>query len=147
MPSVYAAARLAGYGSRGAWIFHSLSMVGGVVLVVWMWAKRTSWAVRNSALVLAILLFSPHIWYYDVVLLALTLAWLWQEGNTTGWLPWEEPLLLLAWFMPLLTFLLMVGLRWSVGPLYLAVTLVIVVRRYWREKNYAMASQEMLPGS
>jgi hypothetical protein len=51
-------------------------MVGGVVLVVWMWAKRTSWAVRNSALVLAILLFSPHIWYYDVVLLALTLAWL-----------------------------------------------------------------------
>jgi hypothetical protein len=49
--------------------------------------------------------------------------------------------------MPLLTFLLMVGLRWSVGPLYLAVTLVIVVRRYWREKNYAMASQEMLPGS
>jgi hypothetical protein len=122
-------------------------MVGGVVLVVWMWAKRTSWAVRNSALVLAILLFSPHIWYYDVVLLALALAWLWQEGNTTGWLPWEEPLLLLAWFMPLLTFLLMVGLRWSVGPLYLAVTLVIVVRRYWWEKNYATASQEMLPGS
>lgn len=147
MPSVYAAARLAGYGSKGAWIFHSLSMLGGVALMVWMWAKRTSWALRNSALVLAILLFSPHIWYYDVVLLALALAWLWQEGNTAGWLPWEKPLLLFAWFLPLLAFLLMVGLRWSVGPLYLAMTLVIVVRRYWWEQHYAPATQEILPNS
>jgi hypothetical protein len=147
MPSVYAAARLAGFGDKGAWMFHSLSMVGGVVLVLWMWAGRTSRAVRNSALVLGILLFSPHIWYYDIVLLGLALAWLWQEGKTTGWLPWEEPLLLLAWFLPLLTFLLMVGLRWSVGPLYLAVTLVIVVRRYWREREPASTAPEMLPGS
>ena len=95
-------------------------------------------ALRASALVLGILLFSPHIWYYDVVLLAVALAWLWQEANTKGWLPLEKPLLLLAWFMPLLTFLLILGLRWPVGPLYLAMTLVIILRRYFWEMNYAM---------
>ncbi len=138
MPSAFAAARLAGYSTKGAWIFQSATMLAGIILVVWMWARRTSMALRASSLVLGILLFSPHIWFYDVVLLAVALAWLWQEANTKGWLPLEKPLLLLAWFMPLLTFLLMVGLRWPVGPLYLAMTLVIILRRYFWEKNYAV---------
>jgi len=102
--------------------------------------------LRAAALVVGILLFSPHIWYYDVALLAVALAWLWQEANRGGWLPLEKLLLLLAWFTPLLTFLMMVGLKLSVGPLYLAMTIVVLLRRYYWERTTAGHGQAAAPG-
>jgi hypothetical protein len=137
MPSVFAAARLAGFDVPGAWIFHGAAMLAAAALVVWIWSRPASTAIRSSALATAILLFSPHIWYYDLTVLALALAWLWREGCTKGWLPGEQLLLLLSWLMPLASFCLAAGMQWSQGPLYLALPMIMVVRRYSWEKRQA----------
>ena len=112
-----------------AWICQGLAMSAAVSLVVWFWAGPASLALRASALVLAILLFSPHIWYYDLTLLALPLAWFWQLGSTRGWLPGEQSLLILSWIMPLLNFLLVPG------PFYLVAPLILLIHRYIWEKD------------
>jgi hypothetical protein len=129
MPSVFAAVRCTGQGVTMAWICQGLAIAAAVSLVVWFWSGPASLALRASALVLAILLFSPHIWYYDLTLLALPLAWFWQLGSTRGWLPGEQSLLILSWIMPLLNFLL------APGPLYLVAPLILLIHRYIWEKN------------
>ena len=145
MPSVFAAARLAGLELAAAWIFHGVAMLAAVALVVWLWSSPASPAIKAAALVLAILLFSPHIWYYDLTLLALPLAWLWWEGRTKGWLPWEQALLLLSWLMPLVSFFTGVDLKWPHGPLFLVAPLILVVRRYYWERHQSPKLREVAP--
>ncbi len=135
MPSIFAAVRAAGYGVSAAWICHGVGMLAAVGFLVWVWRGPASPATRSSALALAILLFSPHLWYYDLTLLALPLAWLWWEGQTSGWLGWERLLLILSWVMPLLIFWATVGLEWPHGPLYLVLPLIMVVRRFLAERR------------
>jgi hypothetical protein len=136
MPTVFAAVRLAGFGVPAAWVGQSLAMAAAVILVVWLWRAPASPAVRASGLIMGILLFSPHIWYYDLPLLAIPLAWLWWEGHRHGWLPLEQMLLFWSWFLPLVSFFLSVELKWPTGPLYLIPLLVLVLRRFHRERHY-----------
>ena len=135
MPSVFAAVRFEGYGVPLAWTCQGIAMVASVVLVVSIWSGPARLALRAVALVLAILLFSPHIWYYDLTLLALALAWLWQDGRTQGWLIGDQLLLIFSWILPLLNLLVALTLKWSPGPLYLVAPLILLIRRYIRDKN------------
>ena len=145
MPSVFAAVRLGGHGVAMAWACHAVAMLAAVALVVWIWSGPASPAIRAAALVLAILLFSPHIWYYDLTLLALALAWLWWEGYTKGWLPGEQMLLIWSWIIPLMSFSLSVDFKWPHGPLYLVLPLILVVRRYFWEKSQKLELTELSP--
>jgi hypothetical protein len=139
MPTVFAAVRLAGGGVPAAWVGQGLAMAGAVILVVWLWRAPACPAVRVAGLIMGILLFSPHIWYYDLPLLAIALAWLWWEGYRRGWLPLEQILLFWSWFLPLVSFFLSVYLRWPTGPVYLLPLLILVLRRYRWERHQAAA--------
>jgi hypothetical protein len=142
MPSVFAAARLAGCSAAVAWGLHSLGMLGALILLAWTWTGQTSPADRAASLVIAILLFSPHIWYYDLTLLAIPLAMFWWQGYTSGWFPGEQVLLILSWSLPMVNFVLAVGWKWSHGPLYLAFPLAILV---WRTSGIFCRHQNFQP--
>ena len=134
MPSVYATLRLAGLASPTAWFFQGAAMLLAGALVVRFWTAPTSLPVKSAALVVATLLFSPHIWYYDLPLLALPLAWFWWEGSTKGWLPGEEILLILSWIIPALSFILS-AYMYPQGPLYLVPAIILLLRRYFLEQR------------
>ncbi len=142
MPTLFAAVRLAGFGVPAAWAFQGLGMLAAVALVVWLWRGRASFGVRAAALACAILLFSPHIWFYDLPVLGLALAWLGWEGHTRGWLPQEQLLLLSAWFLPFVSFLLAVSFKFPNGSLYLIPSLILVIRRYQWEKRQVPAVRQ-----
>jgi alpha-1,2-mannosyltransferase len=44
---------------------------------------------------------TPYMMDYDLVILALPIAWIALEGARSGFLPWEKSLLALAWLLPL----------------------------------------------
>lgn len=133
MPTIFAAARLAGFDPKVAWLLHGLGMLAAVGAIVLVWYRENSMAIRASALVLGVLIFTPHLWYYDLPLLAIPLAWLYREGQTKGWLPGEQLLLLAAWLLPLINFTLALEYKWSLGPAYLVAPLILVLRRYVHE--------------
>ena len=84
--------------------------------------------IRASVLVLGTLLFTPHALPYEFVLLALPLAWLGWEGHTKGWLPAEQPLLILGWLLPL--FIPALGMtHLQLTPLILVALMVMALRR------------------
>jgi len=129
MPSVFAATRLMGGWGGLAWTLQALVMLAVAAAVVWVWLRGASPATRNSVLVLGLLLFPPHIFNYDLALLALPLTWLGWAGYQKGWLPGEPILLILGWVMPL--FFLPspeLAIRLPIGPLVLGSLFLLSLR-------------------
>ena len=93
-----------------------------------VWRQERPFAVRASVLVLGILLFTPYAFSYDLCIMAMPLAWLGWEGYTKGWLPGEQPLLLLGWLIPLLIPALG-KTHLPLAPLVLVALMVIALRR------------------
>ena len=58
--------------------------------------------MKAASLVVAAVLSSLHLIYYDLVLLGLPVAMLAVEGERTGFRPYEKTLLVIAWVLPML---------------------------------------------
>jgi hypothetical protein len=126
--TVYNAVLLAGGSYEGARLLQAIVMVAAMAVVFWVWWRDLSLPIRASVLVLGTLLFTPHALPYEFVLLALPLAWLGWEGYSKGWLPAEQPLLLLGWLLPLLIPALGMT-RLQLTPLILVTLVVMALRR------------------
>ena len=92
---------MAGAGNLVASTLQGIVMLGVIAGVYWVWSGNATAASRGAILILGILLFTRYAFIYDYAILAIPLAWLWQHGQTTGWLSLEKPLLLCGWVMPL----------------------------------------------
>lgn len=86
----------------------------------------------SAALLGGVLLLPPHLWFYDLPILTIALAWIGWEGYAQDFKPWEKLLLLCAWVAPYAAYLLLVCLKWPTGSLYLVPTIMLIVRRRWR---------------
>jgi hypothetical protein len=128
MVTVFSALCSAGAGFQVALGVHGAIMLSVVATVFWVWRQERPFAVRASILVLGILLFTPYAFSYDLCILAMPLAWLGWEGYTKGWLPGEQPLLLLGWLIPLLIPALG-KTHLQLAPLVLVALMVIALRR------------------
>ncbi len=129
MPTVFFATQLAGGGPLLSRVLQGLVTIGVTVLVFRVWRRAAPLALRASVLVLAVLLATPYAFEYDLTLLALPLAWLGWEVHTTGWRPWEEPVLILAWVLPLGVASLAYATGCQAGPLVLLALLAVTWRR------------------
>lgn len=129
MTSVFAAARLLGadlaiaYGAQVAAV--ALALAG-----LWRLARRRPDPLHYGvALVAATPLASPFLLDYDLMLLAIPLAWLLREGLRTGFRPWEQVVMAAAFLMPLVarSVATLVGL--PLVPLVTGALFVLVLRR------------------
>jgi hypothetical protein len=133
MPTIYAAARLAGSGTIVAWILQGITLSGVIAGVTWVWSKKASEATRASILVVGILLSTGYVFIYDYAILAIPFAWLWKESQTTGWLSWERPVLVCCWAIPLINLSLSSKLNWPLSLLTLpslAALFILVLKRH-----------------
>jgi Glycosyltransferase family 87 len=126
--TVFGALLQVGVGFSLALIIQGLVMAVVAVAVFIVWQRRGSFARQAAALVLGTCLFTPYAFSYDLVLLALPLAWLGWEGYQTGWLPGERALLCLGWLLPLITSVMALS-KCQVTPLILVGLLLLVVQR------------------
>jgi hypothetical protein len=129
MSSAFSSVLLSGGGVVGARILQGAVMLLATAFVIWVWRRKAAPAIRNAALVLGILLFIPYGFVYDLALLALPLAWLGWEGYSQGWRPLEPGLLILGWCMPMFAQVLAKVACLQVGPLILALLLIMALKR------------------
>ena len=115
-------------GLATAMVVQTVIMIAVGVAIFRLWHRETAFAVQASGLVLGILLFTPYCFSYDLMLLALPLAWLGWEGYTKEWLPGEQLFLALGWTMP---FIAIIGgqLKVQLAPLILVALFLLVWRR------------------
>jgi alpha-1,2-mannosyltransferase len=101
MQSTFAAARLLGAGIEVAYVCQALVSLATAAIVVWIWRRPVESELKNAALVTGALLATPYVFDYDMMLLALPLAWLAVGGMRTAFLNGEKITLFIVWILQL----------------------------------------------
>lgn len=119
LQSIFATVRYFGGSETLAWILQTgLAAIVASALVV-LWRSRTRYAIKAAALAAGTLLVTPYLFFYDVMVLAIAVAFLTRDGQRRGFQPYEWPLFALT--LALLLSYSLVG-----APTGFAATLVVV---------------------
>lgn len=130
MPTLFAGLRLWQVPASLALLLHALLALSALTMALLIWLRHRDAALRGSAAVLATLLFSPYLFDYELIWLALPLLWLTRLGLRDGWWRGERELLVLAWLQPFLGPLLMQAWHLPSAPPILFALLLMTWRRH-----------------
>jgi alpha-1,2-mannosyltransferase len=126
---VFAGVRLLEGGIAAAYVVQILVAAIVAATVLWIWQQNIQFELKGSALATGIPLVSPYILYYDLVVLALPIAWLALEGRRSGFLLFEKSLLVVAWILPLLCEPVAQATSVPLTPLVCVLLLTFIARR------------------
>jgi arabinofuranan 3-O-arabinosyltransferase len=132
MQSLFALIRYFCGTEQLAWICHWILSAGVAVMLAVMWRSRVSYSLKAAALAIGTLLVTPYLFMYDLMVLAIPVAFLVRVGLRTGFRPYELPALGCA-------LVLIVCFTFTGVPLGLAAILIVaglILRRAgpWRSE-------------
>jgi alpha-1,2-mannosyltransferase len=120
----------------------ALSVAAGLV---WLWRSEASFNLKASALAVAALLATPYVLDYDLMLLAVAIAFYVRHGLTRGFQHFEISLLAFVWIVPLFSRPLAGVTGIPLGLIAQVVLLVVVFRRAWREVSPSQGGVLLVP--
>ena len=129
LQSTFAAVRLLGGSIASAYAAQALVAALATAAVVWAWRQPVELALKSAALVTATVMVTPFVLDYDLIVLALPIAWISAAALRQGFLPWEKIGLFAAWMLPLLSRLIGQHLGLPTAPIVLALLLALILRR------------------
>ena len=100
--SVFSLARMWGCDIPTAYVLQSLVALAALASAAWVWHRKATFSIRVAALSAAILLTTPYLLDYDLVILAVPIAFWAREGVKTGFQPYEKIIFGALWLLPLL---------------------------------------------
>ncbi len=119
LQSIFATVRYFGGSERFAWVLQIIMTVTVAAALVALWRSRARYSIKAAALAAGALLATPYLFFYDVMVLAVAIAFLVRDGLRAGFHAYEWPMFALTF--GLLFSYLMVG-----APTGFAATLVVV---------------------
>jgi len=132
LQSAFAMVRLWGGGVTLAYAVQAIISCAVIASIVWCWRSACDEAHKAALLVAGTLLASPHILDYDLIVLAVAIAFLAANGRRYGFRPFEITLLGALWILPLLARSIAGVLALPLGFLVITtfyVTILLQVRR------------------
>ena len=129
LQSAFAAARLWGFGVATAYAFQAAVSLLAAIVAIWIWRRTRNFDLHAAALTTGMLLTTPYMMDYDLVILALPIAWLALEGRRSDFLPWEKSLLAFIWLLPLFARSLAGRAMIPIAPLAILLLLFDIARR------------------
>ncbi|MDB5605731.1 MAG: hypothetical protein JWP25_2631 [Bradyrhizobium sp.] len=93
MQSIFALVRYFGGTEPLAWVFQWIMSVAVAVLLALMWRSRISYPLKAAALAAGTLLITPYLFLYDLMVLAIAVAFLVRIGLSQGFARYELPAL------------------------------------------------------
>jgi hypothetical protein len=139
MQSAFAAVRLLGGGVTLAYAVQAALSIAICGILVVLLRLRPGTSAEAPAIAAAALLVSPFLLDYDLVLLAVPLAWAVREGARTGFLPWEKVVLASGFLMPLISRLSATWLGIPLSSLVLLGVFGVAIRRAYLQTRPAAA--------
>ena len=91
--SLYSMVRYFGGTEQLAWAFQSALTASVAVVLALMWRSRVPYTLKAAALAAGTLLATPYVAIYDMVVLAIPVAFLVRIGSRTGFRGYELPAL------------------------------------------------------
>jgi hypothetical protein len=96
MQSIFALVRYLGGSEPLGWAFQSVMTAAVAVTLVVLWRSRIRYELKAAALATGTLLVTPYLFLYDVMVLAIAVAFLMRIGLAEGFARYELPVLGLA---------------------------------------------------
>jgi arabinofuranan 3-O-arabinosyltransferase len=97
MQSIFALVRYFGGTEQLAWVFQWIMSGAVAILLASMWRSRAvSYPLKAASLAVGALLITPYLFLYDLMVLAIAVAFLVRNGLDEGFAPYELPALGLA---------------------------------------------------
>ena len=127
--SVFSALRMWGAGVGLAYVAQALLALMLAASLAWLWRSDAAFELKASGLATASLLATPYVLDYDLVVLAVAIAFFARHGLNRGFRDYEISLLAAAWIVPLLTRGVAGATGIPLGLLLLLATFVFIMRR------------------
>jgi arabinofuranan 3-O-arabinosyltransferase len=89
LQTAFGLARTLGAPEPLAWTVQALVALAAAVSVATVWRSRASYEIKAATLSTAALLATPYLYTYDLVVLAVPLAFLFRLARAHGFLPYE----------------------------------------------------------
>src|SRR5882724_1545504 len=93
LQSIFSLVRYFGGTEQLAWIFQWVLTAAVATTLVAMWRSQLRYSLKASALAVGTLLTTPYLFMYDMMVLAIPVAFLVRIGLKTGFRPYELPAL------------------------------------------------------
>jgi hypothetical protein len=101
--SVFSAARMWGAGVHTAYAIQIALALMLAASLAWLWHSDAAFELKASALATASLLATPYVLDYDLMVMAIAIAFFARYGLRQGFRDYEISLLAAAWLVPLLS--------------------------------------------
>jgi arabinofuranan 3-O-arabinosyltransferase len=133
LQSIFSLVRYFGGSESLAWAFQWVLTASVVTVLVLMWRSRMPYTLKAAALAAGTLLTTPYLFMYDMVVLAVPVAFLLRIGLKTGFRPFELVALgcALGLFLSFVCFGLPVGL----GITLIVCALILRRAGLWRRRE------------
>jgi hypothetical protein len=126
--SVYGLARWLGAGPALAWTCHGVIATCVATLICALWRQEAlSYNLKAAALSLGVLAVTPYLYAYDLVILAISAAFLAREMTVTGILRGELAILIALYFGSVLLLPFLVWVPFA--PLAIGALMALLLRR------------------
>jgi len=103
MQSIFSAVRMWGGGVDLAYMAQGALALGVAASLIWLWRSEAAVDLKASALAVAALIATPYVLDYDLMILAVAIAFYVRHGLARGFHNFELSLLAFAWIAPLLS--------------------------------------------
>ena len=127
--SIFSAARNWGANVPTAYALQSALALLLAASLAWLWHSDAAFDLKAAALATASLLATPYVLDYDLVVLAVAIAFFARHGLQQGFGDFEISLLALAWIVPLLSRGLAAATGIPLGLIVLLALYGLVLRR------------------
>jgi hypothetical protein len=84
LQSVFGLVRIAGGGASAAWTSQVAFIAAAALAVTMMWRSQAKFELKAAVLAIGALLATPYVYIYDLVVLAVPIAFLIREGLLTA---------------------------------------------------------------
>jgi hypothetical protein len=101
--SIFSAARMWGASVDTAYAVQGALLMSLAATLAWLWHGDAAFELKAAGLATASLLATPYVLDYDLVVLAVAIAFFARHGLISGFRDFEISLLAAAWIVPLLS--------------------------------------------
>ncbi|CAG9165034.1 hypothetical protein LMG23992_00180 [Cupriavidus laharis] len=129
MPSVLAAAQLAGLDAAPAYAVQGTAALAAAASVAYVWSHTREVPLRAAVLAAGALLATPYVRHYELTWMGISMAGLVGDGIRHGLSGRERALLVVAWLLPLFEHANPLMGMPQIGPVVSALLMIVSVRR------------------
>jgi arabinofuranan 3-O-arabinosyltransferase len=144
MQSLFALVRTFGGTEQLAWIFHWIFAGSVAVVLALMWRSRVRYSVKAAALATGTLLTTPYLFMYDMMVLAIPIAFLVRMGLSGGFRVYELPALACA--LAMIAGFILTGVPLGFGATLIVAGLILRRASLWRRSERSWPAIERILG-